>query len=52
MQRQYIHCAKGTVELISSKGQRFEVEVEVTTTIRLAVFLVDEKFVGDNHPCS
>jgi hypothetical protein len=48
MQRQYIHCAKGTVELISSKGQRFEVEVEVTTTIRLAVFLVDEKFVGDN----
>jgi hypothetical protein len=23
---QYIHCAKGTVELTSSKGQRFEVE--------------------------
>jgi hypothetical protein len=45
---QYIHCAKGTVELTSSKGQRFEVEVAVTTTIRLAVFLVDGKFVGDN----
>jgi hypothetical protein len=45
---QYIHCAKGTVELTSSKGQRFEVEVAVTTTIRLAAFLVDEKFVGDN----
>ena len=40
--------AKGTVELTSSKGQRFEVEVAVTTTIRLATFLVDEKFVGDN----
>jgi hypothetical protein len=36
------------VELISSKGQRFEVEVAVTTTIRLAAFLVDEKFVGEN----
>jgi hypothetical protein len=30
------------------KGQRFEVEVAVTTTIRLATFLVDEKFIGDN----
>ena len=48
MQRQYIHCAKGTIELISSKGQRFEVEVAVTTAIRLAAFLVDEKFVGNN----
>jgi hypothetical protein len=44
----YIHCAKGTIELTSSKGQRFEVEVAVTTTIRLAAFLVDEKFGGDN----
>jgi hypothetical protein len=47
-QRQYIHCAKRTVELTSSKGERFEVEIVVTTTIRLAAFLVDEKFVGDN----
>jgi hypothetical protein len=45
---QYIHCAKGTIELTSSKGQRFEVEVAVTTPIRLATFLVDEKFVGVN----
>jgi hypothetical protein len=45
---QYIHCAKGTIELTSSTGQGFEVEVAVTTTIRLATFLVDEKFVGDN----
>ena len=43
-----MHCAKGTIELTSSKGQRFEVEVAVTTSIRLAAFLVDEKFVGDN----
>jgi hypothetical protein len=43
-----MHYAKGTVELNSSKGQGFEVEVAVTTTIRLAAFLVDEKFVGDN----
>jgi hypothetical protein len=43
-----MHCAKGTVELTSSKGERFEVEIAVTTTIRLAAFLVDEKFVGDN----
>jgi hypothetical protein len=47
-QRQFIHCAKGTVALTSSKGQRFEVEVAVTTTIRLATFLVDGKFVGVN----
>jgi hypothetical protein len=46
--RQYIHCAKGTVELTSSKEERFEVEIAVTTTIRLLAFLVDEKFVGDS----
>ena len=42
------NCAKGTVELTSSKEERFEVEIAVTTTIRLVAFLVDEKFVGDN----
>jgi hypothetical protein len=42
------NCAKGTVELTSSKGERFEVEIAVTTTIRLAAFLVDEKFVDGN----
>jgi hypothetical protein len=45
---QYIQCAKGTVELTNSKGQRIEVEVAVTTTIRLVAILVVEKFVGDN----
>jgi hypothetical protein len=43
-----MHCAKGTIELTSSKGERFEVGIAVTTATRLAVFLVDGKFVGDN----
>jgi hypothetical protein len=43
-----MHCAKGTIELTSSKGERFEVGIVVTTATRLATFLVDEKFVGDN----
>jgi hypothetical protein len=47
-QRQYIHCAKGTVELTSPKGERFEVEIAVTTTIRLAAFFIAEEFVGNN----
>jgi hypothetical protein len=40
-----IQCGMGTVELTSPKGERFEVEIAVTTTTRLAVFLVDGKFV-------
>jgi hypothetical protein len=44
----FIHCAKETIELTSSKGERFEDGIAVTTTIRLAAFLVDEKFVGGN----
>jgi hypothetical protein len=43
-----IHCAKGTIELTSSKGERFEVGIAVTTATRLAAFLVNGKFVGDN----
>jgi hypothetical protein len=43
-----MHCAKGTIELTSSKGERFEVGIVVTTATRLAAFLVDGKFVGDN----
>jgi hypothetical protein len=42
-----IHCAKGTVELTSSKGERFEVEITITDT-RPAIYLVDGKFVGRN----
>jgi hypothetical protein len=41
-------CGRGIVELTSPKGERFEVEIAVTTTTRLATFLVDGKFVGDN----
>jgi hypothetical protein len=40
--------AKGTIELTSSKGERFEVGIAVTTATRLATFLVDGKFVGVN----
>jgi hypothetical protein len=43
-----IHCARGSVELTSSKGERFEVEISVTASTRPVVFLVDGKFVGDN----
>jgi hypothetical protein len=39
----FTHCAKGTIELTSSKGERFEVGIAVTTATRLATFLVDEK---------
>jgi hypothetical protein len=44
----FIHCAKGTIELTSSKGERFEVGIAVTIATKLAAFLVDGKFVGDN----
>jgi hypothetical protein len=43
-----IHYARGTVELTSSKGERFEVEITVTASTRPAVFFVDGKFVGNN----
>jgi hypothetical protein len=43
-----MHCVKGTIELTSSKGERFEVGIALTTATRLAAFLVDGKFVGDN----
>jgi hypothetical protein len=43
-----IQCGRCNVELTSSKGERFEVEITVTTSTRRALFLVDGKFVGDN----
>jgi predicted aspartyl protease len=43
-----IHCAKGTVELTSSKGERFEVEITITASTRPAIYLVDGNFVGRN----
>jgi hypothetical protein len=46
--KEVIHCARGTVELTSSKVERFEVEIIVTASTRPVVFLVDGKFVGNN----
>jgi hypothetical protein len=43
-----IYCAKGTVELTSSKGERFKVEITITASTRPAIYLVDGKFVGRN----
>jgi hypothetical protein len=43
-----IHCARGTIELTSSKGERFEVEITITASTRPTVYLVDGKLVGSN----
>jgi hypothetical protein len=43
-----IHCARGTVELTSPKGERFEVMITITPSTRPVVYLVDGKFVGKN----
>jgi hypothetical protein len=39
---------KETIELTSSKGERFEVGIAANTATRLAAFLVDGMFVGVN----
>jgi hypothetical protein len=41
-----IHCARGTTELTSSKGERYEIMITITASTRPAIFLVDGKFVG------
>ena len=43
-----IACGRGTVELTSPKGERFQVHIAVTTSSRRAMFLIAEEFVGDN----
>jgi predicted aspartyl protease len=43
-----IHCARGTLELTSSKGERFKVEITIIASTRPTIFLVDGKFVGSN----
>jgi hypothetical protein len=43
-----IQCGRDTVELTSPKGERFEVEITVTTSTRRGIFLLNGKFVGDN----
>jgi predicted aspartyl protease len=43
-----IHCARGTIELTSSKGERFEFKITITASTRPAVYLGNGKFVGSN----
>jgi hypothetical protein len=43
-----IHCGRGMVELTSPKGERFNVEIIVTTSTRCATFFIDVEFAGDN----
>jgi hypothetical protein len=43
-----IACGRGTVELTSPKGERFQVQIVVTTSSRHAMFFIAEEFVGDN----
>jgi hypothetical protein len=43
-----IHCATGTVELTSPKGERFEVMITITASTKPVVYLVDGKCVGRN----
>jgi hypothetical protein len=43
-----IHCARGTVELTSPKGEKFEVMITITPSTKPAIYLVDAKFVGRN----
>jgi hypothetical protein len=43
-----IACGRGTVELTSPKGERFQVQIAVTTTSRRAMYFIAEEFVGDN----
>jgi hypothetical protein len=41
-----IHCARGTVELTSPKGEIFEGMITLTPSTRPTIYLVDGKFVG------
>jgi predicted aspartyl protease len=43
-----IHCARGTVELTSPKGEKFKVMVTITPYTIPAIYLVEGKFVGRN----
>jgi hypothetical protein len=43
-----IHCGRDTIELTSPNGERFDVEITVTTSTRHATFFIDVEFVQDN----
>jgi hypothetical protein len=43
-----IQCGRGLLELTSPKGERFQVEIAVTTSFRCAMFFIAQEFVGNN----
>jgi hypothetical protein len=43
-----IQCGSGTVELTNPKGERFQVEIAVTTSSRRVMFFIAKEFVGNN----
>jgi hypothetical protein len=43
-----IACGRGTVELTTTKGERFQVNIAVTSSSMRAMFFMPEEFVGDN----
>jgi hypothetical protein len=43
-----IQCGRETVELTSPKGERFQVQIAVTTSSKRAMFFIAEEIVGDN----
>jgi hypothetical protein len=43
-----IHCARGTIEISSPDGDRFEVTVAPPTSNRPAIYMINRKFVGDH----
>jgi hypothetical protein len=45
-----IHCARGTIEFTSPKGEKFEVMITLTPSTRPAIYLIDDKFL-DRHIC-
>jgi hypothetical protein len=42
-----IACGRGTVELTTPKGERFQVNIAVTTSYKRAMFFIPEEFVGN-----
>jgi hypothetical protein len=43
-----IACGRGTVELTSTKGEIFTVQIAVTTSSKRVMYFIAEEFVGDN----
>jgi hypothetical protein len=43
-----IQCGRGTIELTSPKGERFQVQIAVTTSSKRAMFFIPEEFVSNN----